>query len=135
MGVVIDTTELIAMERDALQGDPSPLSRLPDESHISAVSLFELLSGTRAGPLGRRRTRALEFAEELLTRCEVLLPFGRAEAEMAAEIQVHLRRAGTPMGGADLQIAATALVHGHTVATRNAREFGRVPGLTVHSLA
>jgi len=37
------------------------------------------------------------------------------------------------IGERDLQIAATALVHGHTVLTRNVREFALVPGLSVVS--
>ena len=35
------------------------------------------------------------------------------------------------IGERDLQIAATALVHGHEVLTRNVRDFARIPGLKV----
>jgi tRNA(fMet)-specific endonuclease VapC len=36
-----------------------------------------------------------------------------------------------PISERDLVIAATALAHGHTVATGNVRDFGRVAGLVV----
>jgi predicted nucleic acid-binding protein len=39
--------------------------------------------------------------------------------------------AGKSPGSHDLMIAATALVHGWSVATHNERRFSRVPGLTV----
>ena len=41
------------------------------------------------------------------------------------------RCSGNPLGAHDLWIAATALRHGMDVATADARDFKRVPGLTV----
>jgi tRNA(fMet)-specific endonuclease VapC len=134
MAVVLDTSEVIEMERESILRVEVVLDRLPAGAQLPAIVLLELLHGALVKPEGLRRRVSLRFYEELVASCEVI-PFGRAEAEMAAKVGVELRRAGTPIGGADLQIAATALVHGHTVATRNGREFGRVPGLTVHSLA
>jgi tRNA(fMet)-specific endonuclease VapC len=48
-----------------------------------------------------------------------------------ARIRVALERAGTPIGGMDLMIAAHALAEDSVVVTNNAREFHRVPGLAV----
>lgn len=48
-----------------------------------------------------------------------------------ARIRVALERAGTPIGGMDLMIAAHALAEDSVVVTINAREFHRVPGLAV----
>ena len=42
-----------------------------------------------------------------------------------------LERDGTPIGNHDLFIAAHARSRDMTLVTRNAREFGRVPGLRV----
>jgi tRNA(fMet)-specific endonuclease VapC len=42
-----------------------------------------------------------------------------------------LRNSGLRVGPMDLRIAATALEHGLIVVTRNARDFGRVPGLAI----
>lgn len=43
----------------------------------------------------------------------------------------QLRATGLSVGSLDLKIAAIALTNGLTVLTRNRRDFGRVPGLTV----
>jgi len=41
----------------------------------------------------------------------------------------ELEQLGTVLGAYDLVIAATAVHHGHGLATLNRDEFGRVPGL------
>jgi tRNA(fMet)-specific endonuclease VapC len=42
-----------------------------------------------------------------------------------------LETQGTPIGGNDLLIAATAIAHGLILVTHNTREFGRVAGLKI----
>jgi tRNA(fMet)-specific endonuclease VapC len=49
--------------------------------------------------------------------------------EVYAELRTELERAGRPIGGNDLLIAAHALALGHTLVTDNEREFARVGGL------
>lgn len=46
-----------------------------------------------------------------------------------AELRVALERAGTPIGGNDLLIAAQAKALGYTIVTDNEREFAQVAGL------
>ena len=50
----------------------------------------------------------------------------------ASHHYAHIR-AGTPIGGMDLMIAAHALAEDSVVITNNAREFHRVPGLAVEA--
>jgi tRNA(fMet)-specific endonuclease VapC len=59
------------------------------------------------------------------------LPFDDAAAEIQAQIRHELETAGMPIGPYDLQIAALALAHGHTLVTHNVGEFSRVPGLLI----
>lgn len=59
------------------------------------------------------------------------LPFDTEAAMAAARIRVELEKAGTVIGPMDLLIAGTALSVGAVLATNNAREFERVPGLRV----
>ena len=66
-----------------------------------------------------------------LLRVATLIPLGEIEAREVARLQAVLRRMGTPIGDRDLQIAATALVHGHEVVTRNVKDFAKIPGLIV----
>ncbi len=52
-----------------------------------------------------------------------------------AQIRAALERAGKPIGGMDLMIAAHAMAEDSVVITNNAREFHRVPGLAVEEWA
>ena len=54
-------------------------------------------------------------------------PVARVHAEMWADVAGR----GEVIGAHDLWIAATALAHGLGVATPNASEFERIPGLRV----
>ncbi len=50
-----------------------------------------------------------------------------------ARIRNALERAGQPIGGMDLMIAAHAMANDSVLVTNNAREFLRVPGLAVEA--
>jgi tRNA(fMet)-specific endonuclease VapC len=106
------------------------LELLPAESSVAAISLAELRAGALLANTIRRREARLDFSTDL-ERLVDTLPFGEREAEFHADVYVQLRRAGTMIGERDLQIAATAMANGHSVLTRNVREFSQVAGLTV----
>lgn len=81
--------------------------------------------------------RASERVDENLSRLAELfgafpsLPFDDEAASHYGVVRAQLKRAGTPIGGNDMLIAAIALAHDAAVATGNGREFRRVPGLRV----
>lgn len=58
-----------------------------------------------------------------------VLAFDTAAARRYGEIRAALERLGTPIGDADMRIAATALSRGLRVVTGNERHFRRVPEL------
>ena len=58
-----------------------------------------------------------------------MLDFGLIEARRHAELWAGLARDGAMIGAHDLMIGATALAHGYALATLNARDFRRIPGL------
>ena len=60
-----------------------------------------------------------------------MIPFGLPEARRHADVWAELARAGTVIGPHDLLVGATALAHGHAVATLNQRDFKRIAGLKV----
>ena|SRR2546427_8047479 len=72
-----------------------------------------------------RRLRALA----MLFAPFASIPFDDQAARHYAEIRHRLELQGAVIGPNDLKIAAIARAHGLTVVTRNANEFGRVPGL------
>ena len=130
MGVVLDTSIIVAAERSA--GDFARfLESLGDEPvAIAAITASELLHGCLRARDAAVRARRGAFVDALLDTIPVL-PFGLPEARRHAELWAELVKRGTVIGPHDLLVAATALAHGHALATLNRREFSRVPGLVV----
>ncbi len=128
MGVVLDTSVLVAAERGAVRFD-SLLESLGEEPvAITAITASELLHGCHRAEAAGVRARRAAFVDAVLEAVPVL-PFGLAEARRHAEVWAELARTGAMIGAHDLLIAATALAQGHALVTTNRREFDRVPGL------
>jgi tRNA(fMet)-specific endonuclease VapC len=124
---LLDTSVLIDAERAG-----RALDRVPDEEErlISVVTASELLHGVHRAVDDGVRVRRQAFVERLLSALEVV-PITVDVARIHAETQARLEVAGEIVGAHDLWIAATALTHDLRVATTNAREFARVPGLSM----
>lgn len=60
-------------------------------------------------------------------------PWPVQAAHHYAQLRASLERAGQPVGGMDMLIAAHAMAEDSVVITHNAREFHRVPGLAVEA--
>jgi tRNA(fMet)-specific endonuclease VapC len=99
---------------------------------ISVIVHHELMFGAAASQAPENNER--NFLS-LLSRGVAVLPFDDADAREAADIRAHLKRSGTPIGPYDVLIAAQARRRGATLATGNAREFRRVPGLRIDDWA
>jgi tRNA(fMet)-specific endonuclease VapC len=100
-----------------------------EEQAISVITVSELLHGVRrAGAAHRVRRQAV--VEQILAAFDPI-PITEPVARVHAEIWAQLARRGSAIGSHDLWIGATALTYGLGVATRNARDFKRVPGLRV----
>jgi len=126
LALLIDTDLLIDLERGA--GTPGVERLLGEEDRaISVITVSELLHGVaRASDAHRTGRRA--FVEHLLGVLTAI-PITEPVARVHAEIWADLAARGELIGAHDLWIAATALAHGLGLATRNAADFGRVPGL------
>jgi tRNA(fMet)-specific endonuclease VapC len=133
MGTLIDTSVLIAVERRELdlaariEGNSEDGD---DEAAIAAISASELLHGVHRLKAGVRRARVETLVEGLLSRIAVV-PFDLACARAHAIMSSDLRARGQAVGAHDLLIAATAVVHGYRVATRDRRSFPKIRGLDV----
>ena len=101
----------------------------PRELFLCSVVKAELLFGARNSAKVERNLRRLDQFWEPLGS----LSFDDLAAAHYGEIRATLKRAGTPIGGNDLMIAAIARANDMTVVTRNQDEFGRVVGLRVDS--
>lgn len=62
-----------------------------------------------------------------------VLPFETPADVAYAELRTRLERAGRPIGGNDLLIAAHALALDMTLVTGNEREFSRIPDLRIEN--
>lgn len=130
MGVVIDTSALVALERAG--SDLSGLARdVADEAAVvPAIVYAELQVGVRLADDTRRSASRRARVDALVQRVPVV-EFDRAIADRWAELFADLTRAGTMIPTNDLQVAATALHldHGVLLGPRGDTHFDKVPGL------
>lgn len=132
MGVILDTSILIETERAGtplVRGLEALLREWGDVPvMISVITAYELLHGVWRARTPVQRAQRDAFVEEVLARipsCPVTLPVAR----VAAQVDAELRAGGITVATADLLIGATALALDFDVATRNPRDFARIPGL------
>jgi tRNA(fMet)-specific endonuclease VapC len=132
VAVLIDTDMLVDLGRGVI--NPEVENAIGDEDRaISVVTVSELLHGVHRAA-GAQRTRRRAFVEHLLAgmrAIEITEPIARVHADIWAQLAAK----GQLIGAHDLWIAATALAHGMGIATGNADEFQRVPGLRVITAA
>ena len=96
----------------------------------SDITRYELRYGAALLPPGHPMWQRI--VEEVLPRC-IWLPADAEVCMVAADLTAQLRRSGRNLDWADLFIAATALVHGKVVVTRNVRHFERIDGLLIEN--
>ncbi len=128
MRYLLDANALIAV----LNEPAGPVScrlhaQAPADVGVSAVVMHELYFGAFKSA---RRERNLALVDAL--RFEVL-SLDLEDARHAGEIRAWLAAQGTPIGAYDVLIAGQARARGLVLATRNLREFERVPGLEVEN--
>jgi toxin FitB len=95
--------------------------------YLSVLTIGELEKGVARLPASARRTRLLSWVRrDLVERFDGrLLPIDARTAARWGAIAGESERRGKPLPVIDCLIAATALVHGLTVATRNVTDFER----------
>ena len=103
----------------------------PEHQFTSSITLGELVYG--AHKLRGRTAALLERIEASLLPNLPVLPFDASAARRYGEIRAELEQRGTPIGDADVRIAAIALAHGLKVVTGNQRHFQRVAGLEIEN--
>jgi predicted nucleic acid-binding protein len=93
-----------------------------DDFVVDSIILGELSVGILALPKGRKRAQLEEWFKSVVSAMECL-PWDAAVGLRWATLVVELRKKGRTLPVLDTMIAATALEHDLTVATRNARDF------------
>lgn len=130
---LLDTDILTLYQR----GDPvvvqQVLTHAPAELALAVISVEEELTGWYTK---LRQVRKRDQLARIYQRLSEVIPFFArfrilSFTESAIVRYESLRKVHRNVGKNDLRIAAIALEHGAIVATRNVRDFQRVPGLMV----
>lgn len=85
-------------------------------------------SELRYGAAKRGSAKLTSQLEAVLGAIDIL-PLEAPADVIYGELRARLERAGTPIGGNDLLIAAQAVALGHTIVTANEAEFARIDEL------
>lgn len=128
--MILDSTFLVDFERESAKREAGPATGLLQERANEELCITFTIAGELAAgeSMGRDRARWESFIRPFRF-------FGYSDevAWRFGEIFRELRRKGSLIGANDMWIAATALANNQPIATRNAEEFRRVPGLDVLS--
>jgi len=133
MGVIFDTSVLIALERGALDPDRLVQGREQEPFGISVISAAELLHGVHRADTQKRRIKRASYVEKVLEHY-ALYPFDLGAARIYADLWATLQKKGVRIGAHDLMIAATAISLGWSVTTLDLRDYRRIEGLTLEAV-
>ncbi len=132
--IVLDTN--VVSEPTRPNGHPAVRTWLDQQVaetlYLTTTSLSELLLGVEILPEGKRKEGLSVALDELLQRlfASRILPFDQEAARAYAPLVARARSVGQAISAADGQIAAVAIRHGFTVATRDVGAF-RAAGASV----
>ena len=92
---------------------------------ITALTKAEILYGLELLPKGKRRAALKKAAISMfdLDFARRILPFDKDAAQKFAMVAANRKKIGRPISQIDAQIAAIALSHNATLATRNVSDF------------
>lgn len=128
MGVILDSSEIIALERDRGIVEQLVAGREGEPFGISVVTVAELLHGVERADTEARKIRRQAFVEKVIEMIPVF-PFDSGVARIYARIWASLVQRGFTVGAHDLIIAATAISLDYTIITANRRDFEKIEGL------
>lgn len=128
--IVVDTNVL----SEALKPAPSPLvlawlSKHAPVYRVPAIVLAEMWAGLDVLPSGARKKRLATAVERIAERTRTLdrlLPVTAEVARAFGTVVAERKKKGRTTKPMDGLIAATALVHGASIATRNDDDFSPV---------
>jgi predicted nucleic acid-binding protein len=97
----------------------------PATLYLTSISQAELLAGVRALPVGKRRSELQRVLNGALVSlfADRILAFGERSAEAYAHVVSAANSAGNPIHFAAAAIAAIAVEHNFSLATRNVHDY------------
>jgi len=130
MGVIFDTSVLVALERGSHGLEKLVAGRESEPFGISVVTVSELLHGVHRADSEKRRLTRGAFVEKIIQTFP-LYPFDLNAARIYAKLWANLAKKGVTIGAHDLMIASTAIALGFSVLTADARDYGKVKEVSV----
>jgi tRNA(fMet)-specific endonuclease VapC len=97
---------------------------------LSAVSVIELEHGLWRANTPELAQRRRLYLDEIYIAIPVQA-FTKEMGQLAAKIDVEVRKQGAVIPFADLEIGVTPLHYGYAILTHNVRHFAMIPGLVV----
>lgn len=134
MGVIFDTSVLIAIERGSLDIEGLVKGKENEAFGISAITVSELLHGVHRADSEKRRLKREAYVEKVIETFPVY-PFDLSAARIYARIWAYLTKRGVTIGAHDLMIASTAISFGFSVMTSDMRDYGKIKGLKVEEFS
>jgi tRNA(fMet)-specific endonuclease VapC len=131
MGLIFDTSELIAAERQHRSLANMLAAFAPQEEiGISVVTIAEIQHGVRRAtePSQIAKRRALLDSAVSIFKVHTLTP---PIALLIGNLDAELTMRGQRLDFADMAIAATAMTLDFSLVTHNLRHFERIPGLRI----
>jgi predicted nucleic acid-binding protein len=124
--IILDTNIVSEMMRPV--PEPSVLrwfaNSIEDDTHLTAISLAEILLGIELLPVGKRRDVLRAGAERTFAVIPGrVLGFDEKAAAAFSSISSTRRKLGKPISQFDAQIAAIARAHNALLATRDIADF------------
>lgn len=123
MSFLLDTDLLSLLERKRVPAKLTAWMNQQDEFFISVVSLAELEYGLQQAPATHRAELAAWLKETRQKFASATEPLTEPVLMRWKQLLAELKSKNRTMSCEDSLIAATALFHGHSVATHNTRHF------------
>ena len=123
--ILIDLSSRRSTRKDRASRKIEELAARGESLATTRFNLAELYVGLARS----NRPAEDEKAVVALLQDVEILDFDDTAARLFGSITGLLQQRGTPAGDMDVLIAATALAHGHSLVTRNARHFRHIPDL------
>lgn len=134
MGVIFDTSVLIAIERGSLDIEGLVKGKENEAFGISAITVSELLHGVHRADSEKRRLKREAYVEKVIETFPIYT-FDLSAARIYARIWVYLTKKGVTIGAHDLMIASTAISFGFSVMTLDIRDYIKIKGLKVEEFS
>lgn len=134
MGLIFDTSVLIAIERRSSAVESFIKEREDEPFGISVISVSELLHGVHRADTEKRRLKRESYIERIIETFPIY-SFDLNASRIYARIWATLAKRGITIGAHDLMIASTAISLGFAVLTSDIRDYEKIKGLKVEQFA